>query len=576
MSGAQIAARHMPWRLGPALDARFARLALLATSIGLALFLLAPLATILVRCLEDANGDFVGLEQFAHYLLVAGLGEAIWNTLWVSLTVTLISVPAAFAFAYGLQRSCLPGKGVFRLIGLSPLLGPSLVAAISLIQWFGNQGALRGAFTAVFGEVSIYGPPGIILAAVYATFPHALMILTASLATADARLFDAADALGASRWRRFTTVTLPGAKFGIISAAMVVFSYTVADFGIPKVIGGNFRMLAVEVYQQVIGQQNFNRGAVVAVFLLAPAVLAFIVDWRLQQKSQATLTARAVPFSPRPDRRRDVLWLSYCLLVSVLLLAVIGMAVYTSVVKFWPYNLELTLRHYTFGLDEAGVGAAYFNSLKMATLTAVFGTGFIFMTAWLLERTRGFDPLRPVLRLLVALPMAVPGLVLGLGYVLFFNAPGNPVGGLYQTMTIMVVANIVHYYTSCHLTATTALKSIDREFESVSASLKVSIFTTLGRVTLPVCLPSVLEIGRYLFVNAMTTVSALVFLYSPATLPAAVSILNLDEAGEIGPAAAMATLIIATSTVVCIVYSFATRLILQRSQAWRLSNPTTA
>lgn len=165
--------------------------------------------------------------------------------------------------------------------------------------------------------------------------------------------------------------------------------------------------------------------------------------------------------------------------------------------------------------------------------------------------------------------MGVPGLVLGIGYILFFNHPSNPLNGLYQTLAIMVIANVVHYYTSCHLTALTALKSIDREFEAVSASLKVSPFVTLWRVTLPVCLPAVLEIARYLFINAMTTVSALVFLYSPETLPASVSILNLDEAGELGPAAAMATLIVITCALVSLAYSLLTHFLFRRQQAWR-------
>ena len=165
--------------------------------------------------------------------------------------------------------------------------------------------------------------------------------------------------------------------------------------------------------------------------------------------------------------------------------------------------------------------------------------------------------------------MGVPGLVLGIGTILFFNHPENPLNGLYHTLAIMVIANVAHYYTPCHMTAITALKSIDREFEAVSASLKVPQPVTLWRVTIPVCLPAILEIGRYLFINAMTTVSALVFLYSNDTLPASVSIVNLDEAGEIGPAAAMATLIIATTAAMSLVYSAVSHLLFRRHQAWR-------
>jgi iron(III) transport system permease protein len=165
--------------------------------------------------------------------------------------------------------------------------------------------------------------------------------------------------------------------------------------------------------------------------------------------------------------------------------------------------------------------------------------------------------------------MAVPGMVLGLGYIFFFNHPDNPLNFLYGGMLILAASTIVHYYTSSHLTAVTALKSLDNEFEAVSASLKVPFYKTFFRVTVPVCLPPILDIGRYLFVNALVTISAVVFLYGPATQLASVAILNLDDAGEIGPAAAMATLIVAASTVCCVAYAVVTRFIVTRTQRWR-------
>jgi iron(III) transport system permease protein len=531
----------------------------------LCVFLLLPIGSLLVESVQDDLGHF-SLVRFRDFAATAGMLTAVWNTLWVAAVVTLITVPLAFFYAYAIQRACIPLTGLWRIVGLSALLGPSLVGAISFIQWFGTQGLLKSWL----GDNSVYGPIGIIMATVYASFPHALMILAVALATADGRLYEAADALSASRWRKFRTVTLPGARYGLISAALVVFSYSVSEFGIPKVIGGNFQVLAVEIYVQVVGLQNFGRGAVVALLLLVPVLVAFVVDWQVQRKQQASLTARAVPYRPKPDWRRDWPLLLYCGLMSIAMLGVLGMAAYTSLVSFWPYNLELSFRHYTYGLAEAGVLDAYLNSLKLALLTAVVGTPFIFVTAYLVEKTRGGPAwLRPVLQAMTALPMGVPGLVLGIGYILFFNHPDNPLNDLYRTLTIMVVANVVHYYTSCHLTALTSLKSIDREFEAVSASLKVPQYMTFWRVTLPVCLPAVLDISRYLFINAMTTVSALVFLYSPQTLPASVSILNMDEAGELGPAAAMATLIVLTCLVVSVLYAVAAHFLLLRHQAWR-------
>jgi len=541
---------------------------LLLVSLLLLLFLAAPLGAVLLQSFEDRKRDFVGLENFVAYLHTPALTQSLWNSVWVAGFVTLATVPAAFLFAYALTRSCMPLKGVFRTIALTPLLAPSLLAAISFIYWFGNQGVLKSVMQA-FGIDSIYGAPGIIVSEMFAVFPHALMILVTALSLADARLYEAADALGTGAARKFFTITLPGAKYGLISAALVTFTLVITDFGIPKVIGGNFDVLATDVFKLVIGQQDFQRGAVVAMFLLAPALVTFLVDRAVQKKQTSMLTARAVPYAPKPARGFDLAMTAYCVLVAALMLAVFGMALYASFVKFWPYDLSFSLRHYAFGLVDAEVNVAFFNSLKLALGTAIGGTAVVFIGAYLVEKLRGMDWLRPAVQLLALLPMAVPGLVLGLGYIFFFNAPGNPLNALYHTMTLLVLCTIVHFYTTGHLTALTALKALDAEFEAVSASLKVPFYRTFWRVTLPICTPALVDISRYFFINAMTTISAVVFLYSPDTKVASIAILNLDEAGEPGAAAAMAVLIAATSLVVCILYLGLGRLIDLRTQSWR-------
>ena len=465
----------------------------------------------------------------------------------------------------------MPWKGAYRTIALIPLLAPSLLSAISLIYWFGNQGIARGLIAAL-GFENIYGAPGIVVAECFAVFPHALMILVSALSLADARLYEAAAALGTSTRRRFTTITLPGAKYGLISAALVTFTLVMTDFGIPKVIGGNFNMLATDVFKLVIGQQDFQRGAVVGILLLLPAVVTFGIDWLVQGKQSAMLSARAVPYRPSRSRGFDAAMLGYATLIAALMLAMLGMAVFASFATYWPYNLVPTLRHYTTGLVDAEVGSALVNSLSLAAGTAFFGTAVVFTGAYLLEKTRGLDGLRPVVRLLAMTPMAVPGLVLGLGYIFFFNEPGNPMHGLYQTLPLLILCTIVHFYTTGHLTAVTALKSLDAEFEAVSASLKVPFFKTFWRVTLPICTPTLIDIARYFFVNAMTTISAVVFLYSPDTKVASIAILNLDEAGEAGASAACAVLITALSTVVTFAFIGVGAFVDRRTQAWRTAS----
>jgi iron(III) transport system permease protein len=569
-------ASPLPVRQGAHWTDRIAHAALALVALALVAFLALPLSAILLHAVQGRDGEFAGLRNFVEYAQNPALYTSLWNSLWVSTAVTAITLPLAFGFAYALTRSCMPLKPLFRGITLIPLLAPSLLSAISLIYWFGNQGLLK-AWMQGIGIPQIYGAPGIVLAECFAVFPHALMILVSALSLADARLYEAADAMGTTRLRKFFTITLPGAKYGLISAALVTFTLVVTDFGIPKVIGGNFNVLATDVFKLVIGQQDFAKGAVVAILLLAPAVLTFCVDHYVSRRQTAMLTARAVPYAPKPSRGFDALMTAFCGAIAFLMLAMLGMAVFASFASFWPYNLTPSLRHYVMGLVDAEVGTAFLNSLAMAAGTAFFGAILVFCGAYLLEKApggrQGGGPAMRALRGLVAalamLPMAVPGLVLGLGYIFFFNAPGNPLGGLYHTLTLLTLCTIVHFYTTGHLTAITALKSLDGEFEAVSASLKVPFFKTLWRVTVPICLPTLVDIGRYFFINAMTTISAVVFLYSPETKVASIAILNLDEAGEMGAAAAMAVLIAAASTVAMLLFMAIAWWVQRRTQAWR-------
>ena len=524
-----------------------------------------PLYSLLSMSVKNMDGEYVGLENFWIYFATPALFASITNSLGVAISATLIVLGIAFVYAYALTRTQMPLRWLFRGIALIPILAPSLLAAISLIYWFGNQGVLKSWL----GGGSIYGPVGIIIGSCFWVFPHALMILLTALSTSDARLYEAAEALRTPKWRVFWTVTLPGAKYGILSAGFVVFTLVITDFGVPKVIGGRYNVLATDVYKQVVGQQNFEMGAVVSLVLLLPAVIAFIADRWVQRKQIAMLSARAVPFQPKSEPVRDTLLFVFCTIVTIVLLAMLAMAAYASFVTFWPYNLTLSLKNYNFDVMDGGGWEAYFNSIRMAIYCAIFGTGLIFLGGYLVEKARGVTWLRTLLHLAAMLPLAVPGLVLGIAYIFFFNHPNNPLGFLYGTMGILVICTITHFYTVSHLTCLTALKQLDPEFEAVSLSLKTPVWRTVGKVTLPVCLPALLDVGSYLFLNAMTTVSALVFLYSPETMLASVAVLNMDDAGDIAPAAAMAMMIVYTSALFRILHALFARILNRRTQVWR-------
>jgi len=507
-----------------------------------------------------------GLQNYREYFTSPALLSSITNSLFIATISTALTLTMAFGFAYALNRSCMPFKGTFRLIAMMPILVPSLLPGIALIYLFGNQGFLKGL---LMGQ-SIYGPLGIVIGSCFFTFPHALIIISTALSISDQRQYEAAESLRASKWRTFWTVTIPSARYGLISAAFVTFTLVITDFGLPKVIGGQYNVLAIDIYKQVIGQQNFEMGAVVSVVLLIPAVIAFAVDRLVQKKQVSLLSARSVPYQPKPNRRFDMAMLGWCSLVAVFIVGIIGICQFAALVQFWPYDLSLSLKNYAFNRMDGGGWAAYTNSLKMAAMTAVIGTLIVFTGAYIVEKTEGFRLGRASFQFLAMLPMAIPGMVLGLAYIFFFNDPDNPLNFIYGTMAILVISTVTHFYTVGHLTALTALKQIDAEFEPVATSLRAPFWRLFARVTVPVCLPSILDISIYLFVNAMTTVSAVVFLYSTHTALASVAVLNMDDAGDIAPAAAMGMMIFYTNAAARILHAAASRGLLRRTQAWRV------
>ncbi|HEX9446725.1 MAG TPA: putative 2-aminoethylphosphonate ABC transporter permease subunit, partial [Dongiaceae bacterium] len=524
-----------------------------------------PLYVLLRKSVENADGAFIGLANFTAYFHDRSLMRSLENTCTMALISTIITLALAFGYAYALTRSCVKLRGLFKAIALIPLLAPSLLPALALVYLFGNQGIFKAI---LFGH-SIYGPIGIVIGEVFFAFPHALMILVTALSAADQRLYEAAEALRARPWKIFLSVTLPGCRYGLISAGFVVFTLVFTDFGVPKVIGGDYNVLATDVYKQVIGQFNFQMGSVVGLMLTLPAVISFAVDRLVQRKQVAILTARAVPLQPKPRRLIDGVCLFLCLAVSLFLITVLGMAAFGSLIKFWPYNLTLTLAKYDFKALGTGGWGDYFNSLRLSAMVAVIGTSIVFTSAYLVEKSRGFRWGRSLIHFCAMIPLAVPGIVLGLAYIFFFNAPQNPLNVIYATMTILVLNTITHFYTVCHLTAVTALKQVDAEFEAVSASLKVPFYKTFWRVTVPVCLPAIIDIAIYYFVNAMTTVSAVVFLYSSETKLMSIAALNTDDAGNTAQACAMGMTIVATSAAVRLLEAVIARGLRRRSQAWR-------
>ncbi|MBW2408828.1 MAG: putative 2-aminoethylphosphonate ABC transporter permease subunit [Deltaproteobacteria bacterium] len=535
---------------------------------------------------------FGSIELLTRYMQESTLAQSVWNSLRVGLHTTVISVTLAFLYAYGIHRTLMVGKAFFRIVAMIPLFAPTMLYGLSLVYMFGNKGVITTGFFEYLPwlawDINLYGLTGIVIAEVVFTFPPAFMILLVALSNTDARLYEAAESLGAGKVRTFFTVTIPSIKFGLLSAIFVAFTLSFTDFGAPKIVGGQFNILAVDIYKQVIGQQNFGMGATVSIILLIPTVLAFIADRIVQRRATAIVTARSVPFTPKTSRVRDTIYGGICSLIAAFILLMVFMAGVASLVKIWPYaftNPEKypqiwTLKHYLF--DDVGGGgyAAFWNSIRMAGLTAVFGAFVTFTSAYLIDKTKGAVWLRRSAYFLSILPLALPGLVIGIAYIFFFNKTHftipftgiefwNPLNLLYGTMAILVICNVIHFYTVSFLTATTAIRQLDKEFESVAESMAVPFYKTFLRVTVPVCFPAILEIAVFYFVSSMATVSAVIFLYTSENPLASVAVVNMDDAGDTAPAAAMCMLIVFANVIVRSGAELISRRFKRKTQAWR-------
>ncbi|WP_246303239.1 putative 2-aminoethylphosphonate ABC transporter permease subunit [Paenibacillus plantarum] len=539
--------------------------------ITLSISTLIPLLLLFSKAFLNKEAEFIGIKNFITYFSTPALAQSLVNTIWVSVLSTTIAVGLAFLYAYGISRTAIRGKSFLHYIALLPLFEPTMMHGIALTYLFGNQGLVSTGFFGLLPEmrIPIYGPIGIVISEVIYLFPQAFLIFITALSITDQRLYEAAETLGASKLKSFMTVTLPSVKYGLISAIFVCFTACFTDFGAPQAIGGKFNVLATDIYKQVIGQQNLSMGATVGILLTIPAFIAFAVDRFVDRKQRSMTSSKSTPYQIPEGKWRDRSYRVFCWMMTIAILIPLCTILFASLIKVWPYNISFSLKHYDFS-TVAGSGLdPFWNSLKVSFLTAIVGTIVTFVFAYLIEKTRYLKGLRQVGYFLSVLPLALPGMVIGLAYIFFFNDPANPLNWLYGTIAIIVMANITHFYGVPFITATTALKKLDKEFELVSESMRVPFYKTFLKVTVPMCLPAIVEIAMYFFVNSMVTVSAVVFLRSADMNLAAVALVSMEDAGDVAAAAAMSMLIVMTNIIIRFAYEILLKKVKRRTAAWQ-------
>lgn len=546
-----------------------------------------PLGLLLTKSFENNSGEFIGLSNFKEYFSNKNLLISLKNTFTISIASSVISLVLAFVYAYGVQRTTIRFKNIFKYIALMPLFAPTMMHGISLVYLFGRKGAITTGFfdklPQLAFDINLYGATGIIIAEVLYIFPQIFLVLNIALSTTDYRLYEAADMLGTSNFRKFFTITLPNMKYGMISSFIIAFILSFTDFGAPKVVGGNFSVLATDVYIKVVGQNNMSMGAVVSIILLIPSVAAFFIDQKIQKKQGIVLNAKSIPYTAKENKARDIFFYIYTILICLFIISIFVTIFVSAFSKLWPYDLSFSLNNFKFYDYNGGIEIFFKNSFILAVFSGIFGTFMTFMSAYLIEKKEKKTLKDKVIYFLSLVPLALPGMVIGISYIFFFNKSYftipflnisimNPFNSLYKTIWIMVLANVIHFYSISFLTANTALKKLDKEFERVSLSMGIPWYKTFSNVTFPMCLESILEIFFYYFVNSMVTISALVFLYTSSLNLLSIAVINLDDTGEIAKASAMSIVILLTNIIIKIIYQIILKFLQKRKNKMKEEN----
>lgn len=471
------------------------------TKLLLGVFFLVSVVLPLVQMLLNLGSTDVG-----KILSDDRVTTALSHSVVVSLTATLFAILLAGVAAYAIQRTKVWFKTLFHMLILLPMLIPSISHGMGLIILLGSNGRLTNLLGLSKG---IYGFWGIVVGSVMYAFPVAYLMIADILKYEDATPYEAAKVLGIPAHRRLTAITLPYLRKPMISVIFATFTMIVTDYGVPMMIGGMYKTLPVLMYEEVINRLDFAKGSVFGVILLVPAALAFVVDMLCKNDKKGSATAR--PFSLEKKPLRDIL--SFVILGMIAVFTVYPILSFVGITfsKRYPTDMSFTLSHMMSTFSK-GAGEYLVNSLVIGVFVAIVGTVVAFVCAYYTARTPGRGT--KLLHLMSILSLAIPGIVLGLSYVLCFNG-----SFFYGTIAILVMANTVHFFSSPYLMIYNSMGKLNPNLEAVGATLGIGGFRLVRDVVLPQTLSTIAEMFSYFFVNSMMTISAVAFLANLDTKP---------------------------------------------------------
>ncbi len=503
----------------------------------LILFLALVIVLPLIRMFFYIDGEtFISVVKKPQFL------PALKNSLVSTTISTAISVLIAYALAYISARIDIKLKWLFKTVFILPMLIPSISQALGLIALFGNN----GFFTNLLGlKTSIYGIKGIIIGSVLYSFPVAYLMIEDILKYEDYSPYEAADVLGISKSRQALKISLPYLKKPLISVVFATFTLIITDYGVPLSIGNTYKTLPVILYEEAVDSLNYSTGSVIGIFLLVPAVIAFILD--LINKESAKTTYTTNPFVEKDGKASKIFGYVFCFLIGIFVLSIVFAFCLQAFAKAYPRDMTFTFNNFEKAFDK-DILTYLLNSVVMSVLSATVGVTVSFLTSYYSARIK--NKCSKIMHLMSIISLAIPGLVLGLSYVIVFNKTF-----LYGTLTILILVNSVHFFASPYLMSYNALSKMNENLESVGEVLGISKFRMVINVIIPQLKSTLTEMFSYFFVNSMITISAVSFLSAYDTKPLSLMIDNFEQFNMIECAAVVAIVILAVNVLFKIVVS---------------------
>lgn len=514
----------------------------LALVVLMVLFIVVPTLTVIAAPGPAGYVDF--FRDGPNWILAAR------NSLLVTVLSTTTAVALGFAYAYAVVYSNMPWKPFFRLIVILPMLSPPFVVAASYILLFGQRGLVSyhvfGASPNVLGLYGIWGVQTI------AFFPYAYHLIADVLARSDPRLEQAARNLGAGPFAVFRTVTLPLARPGLVGAVLLVAIYVLEDFGNAALIGGQFIVLPTLAFGLITGFGDLAGGAVVSTILLLFALVLYLGRLRVEGRGGAVTVAGRGSAIPRPPVPPVVSWASFaiCLALAGLIVMVYGVLVLSAFVSAYPFDFTPTLEHFAYVGSRS---TSLRNSLVFAGTAAIGCSVFAVLLAYAVQRKEWTG--RRVVDFIAIAPAAVPGIFFGIGYATTFSQPWS---SWIDRGTLITLSLLFWNIPIGYRAAVASLQQVDRSIDEAAASLGASSLQAFRQVLFPILGGAFSTAMVVAFVRAITTLSVVIFLFTPSSAVTTITIFQLVNDFNWGGATAFTVSVIGMAVAVVAVFTWLT------------------